>query len=1193
MVTIMGAPGAVFPAAQVEIRNLYTEQTVYVSAGLTGAFTAEIFGPGNTPFWISPSNGVPNSLRYLPGSLPGGPGTIIYGAPPEARTQSDPVTQIIIDGQLSDWSAYPQADIGENHSALVNRESLYIAIPEWTQPGSQLVLTYTIDDATYELVVDPALPQAALLRQIAPFDRDRGTVAASAVAHDSPGVVEVRIPLGVEAESAVLERVVIRSNETILFENTLGAVLPVYDEHDGIVYPGGPLAGDVRRFSIAGPIAQGESVWSAIGRIETLSPEPGSTVMLELDATLNLPNLPESLVGLSLIGEIGLQPVVVSEENVAALLSNNGWSNVLTASGLAVDNLHGDLPLGSVVVPAAQVVRRGNQLVAGFRFKLEIPQDLPDGLYVPTFQGRAQIGDSDVFAWEDNGVFGTGTSSSRVRLVRLPLVMNIGLVSDVRMLWTLFYDHPSDGSRGVLPEEDHGGEALSNRVRFNSPTYVLPPGSYPIEPYLPNLMPNDFDVTAAPLLPVLFPGGRLSAAVTYPDGTVDNLPDAAITQNRLSTSAFVERERFGGQSPVDVYRLTTGNPSYTSYGFNDYGEYEISLTGGFEDIYGNRYEGGGTFELLIAELLDLTPGVLPGTPFHVGDAFFPGGHVSPGVPAGVDIRLRVFTSDGQIAEHVFEGVQANRYGYFLADEAFRFDVPGEYIVDYEARYEDLQGRLWAASLRSAGVIASPQSQHVAHGRSGVPGYTEIFVEDYRPAWFTSALYPPDLDLESLYYPYFGGDVAIIHDGLEGGIHPVLTVQDLSGSYESWLRGTIPGYVSSDGLTLDSLAAVEELPVIPVLGGPDSIFDVSLAPEWVVNEAHTYISAVRPDVTVRQYVAGSDHPALPLYWDSDDPYNQQIGAGVTGDRPGDYFFLFGGTVVRNAEANIESITPYASLAIVGNVNDTPRIVPPYRGATGGPGGEPMMEVHDEPVDLFFHPTGMRPGQVMTVGDRFAVAGQAAPTLESLVSVVVTSPEGEGRSFSGETSPTGYFYDPAQDFAVDEVGVWTVQITVTPAGFSSAGRVEPPLPEGGVLGTINRTFSVFVLPENAPALEWSQEGDIDTEFRAGIPFNFGFELPVDWSDPRMFYAVTTSSYVLDSGEIRRAGNSFLYQYSPALLANTFPNLEFEGGGEGASAADVVTLTFVLTGIEPDGTQAIRSRTFTIMHDRLISFVGVAGE
>ena len=57
------------------------------------------------------------------------------------------------------------------------------------------------------------------------------------------------------------------------------------------------------------------------------------------------------------------------------------------------------------------------------------------------------------------------------------------------------------------------------------------------------------------------------------------------------------------------------------YHFTDYGEYAIEMTGTVEDIYGNQYDGGGTYTVYVAEPLDLEPATLPMTPLQVGDTF--------------------------------------------------------------------------------------------------------------------------------------------------------------------------------------------------------------------------------------------------------------------------------------------------------------------------------------------------------------------------------------------------------------------------------------------------------------------------------------------------------------------------------------------------------------------------------------------
>ncbi|PJF21984.1 MAG: hypothetical protein CUN56_08310, partial [Phototrophicales bacterium] len=1121
IVTISGAAGSVFPAAQVAIKNLYTEEVVYTTAGFTGTFTAQIYGPGITPFWISPAQSIPSNLRNQPGVLPGGPGTIVYGTALQPRSQAT-ITQLIIDGDLEDWEAYADANLRGDLFALTNTESFYLAARKTILQGSQWVIVFSIDSTKYELVIDPFVPQAALIREVEPNIEDLGTLAVYVA--NTPETIEVRIPLNSLdplIETATLEQAFIRTGEDVEDVDTIQVAIPAYDEVDGIVYDGGRMQGDFTRFTVAGPLAQGASTWTATGRINQLTFEPGDTVSLELDLTLNVPDLAASQVGLSLIGELSLQPVTVGEngeQNIPALHTNNGWSNVMTPSRLAINNLRGDVVLGQATVPAAQLIRKGDNVLAGMRFTLTLPRTLPSGLYIPTFTGYAQIGDGNLFRWVDNGAFGAGDGVSRLPLTRLPIVLNIGDIASPRLTWTLFYDTPSDGSRGIIAQQDQQYVALSNRVRFNSQTYILPPGEYSIEPYLLNQMPNDYDTTTAPLLPLLFPGGRVKATITRPDGDVDDLPDAAIVQNRLSTDAIDERDRFGAQTPLDTYQLQTATQMYNAYPFDQYGDYAIRLTGNVEDIYGNRYQSGGDYHLLIAEMLDLTPGVLSGSPFFVGDLVFIGGRVAPAFPAEVEVTVRLFPLDGDVIEQTFTGT-ADSYGFFALGD-YVFEEPGEYLIDYEARYTDNQGRLWAASLRSAGVVAQPQTSLIAHGKRGIDG----FVSEYRPAWFNTAQYPPPESLSNAVprpnMPYFIGDVAYIQDSRDSGLYTSLTVQDTTGRYRDWLLGTVdPNYISYPyRLSLSRLSAIDELPFMPVLGGGATTFEPALLSDFIVNQAYAYISVTRPDITLRQFVLGRDDEGINLYFDGDDPFNGQIGAGANGLREGDYAFVFGGGVVHNAEAGIREVVPYASFMTVVDEDTPAGVYPPYRGAAGGAHAGALIIADDTEFDIFFHPTAVRPGQVMMLGADLVFAGQVAPTLRSYVEIEVTSPSGQVYTQSGYTNNLGYYYVP-DTITLNESGRWQVEIVTLPAGVTSAGIPLEPLPRGGVLGATNNLFDVYVVPEDAQTLELtSGGGDIERAYGAGTAFNLTWQIPPDWTGVRAYHTVSTPSYVLSDGTLQ---------------------------------------------------------------------------
>jgi len=166
------------------------------------------------------------------------------------------------------------------------------------------------------------------------------------------------------------------------------------------------------------------------------------------------------------------------------------------------------------------------------------------------------------------------------------------------------------------------------------------------------------------------------------------------------------------------------------------------------------------------------------------------------------------------------------------------------------------------------------------------------------------------------------------------------------------------------------------------------------------------------------------------------------------------------------------------------------------------------------------------------------------------------------------------------------VWTVEINVRHEGETSAGIIEPPPPTGTVLGTTGGRFEVYVLPSDSPPLEWNDPRS-DIAIPASVAYNFNFPLPEDWTNVQVYHVVRTPGYLLDDTPLKPSGRSFSFQYNPTNLTRNFPNLENNGQGVGASASDVVTLTFVATGVDGNGQFQIRGRSYTIAHDRLTTF------
>ncbi|MBE0691142.1 MAG: hypothetical protein IH587_13565, partial [Anaerolineae bacterium] len=760
----------------------------------------------------------------------------------------------------------------------------------------------------------------------------------------------------------------------------------------------------------------------------------------------------------------------------------------------------------------------------------------------------------------------------------------------ISLPWALLMNIPSDGSRGVLPA-DTNEYALSNRVHFNSPSYIVPlnadgaPAVYSLEPHLLMQLPNAYDLSAPPLIPLLFPGGRLSVAVEAPDGSVFAPGNLPVLQNQLSSPALDEREQFGRQSPVDTYQLTTLNPAISRFSFSQYGEHIISLTGEFEDIFGNRYTGGGEYHVLVAEMLDLSPAVLSGTPFEVGNALNAGLHIAPAVPAQVTVTVRTYPlSGGAPTEQIYEGT-ANEHGYYFPEAAsFVFDQPGEYVVDYEARYQDSDGRLWAGSLRSAGVIAGDNTDYVAHGARGLANFTQ----GLQPAWYRAErlLEARNQTVSPMIVnaPYHSGDVLWVTDNATSALAPVVNLQDRLGNYENWLLAGVSTDASNYGSAIRRDATIDQLPAA-LLGEDARPYDPtrSASPaSW----GYSYVSVMHPGFSVRQLVSGAALPSLPIWADMQDPVNKQIGAGVTGLTAGDYVFLFGGALVDNPEIDVRASAIYGAVAMIVENDDAngTRIAPPARGADGGADGGALLVIDDAAYDTFFLPTGVQPGDILRTGDTFAFSGQAAPARAARIDVRVTAPDGTVRTFNGRANAIGYYYEPANDFALDESGVWTVDVLVTQDGLTSAGETQPPYLTGGILGAPDGHFSFYVAEPDSTQIEVATRQDI--QIPAALPYNFNFTVPNGWTDVAVYYTLVTPGYLLEQGTLRLSGSSFSYQHNPTNIARRFPNLEVDGRAHGAAASDSRRLTIILVGRDEVGRERTLYRTFTIFHDRLIS-------
>jgi hypothetical protein len=262
-----------------------------------------------------------------------------------------------------------------------------------------------------------------------------------------------------------------------------------------------------------------------------------------------------------------------------------------------------------------------------------------------------------------------------------------------------------------------------------------------------------------------------------------------------------------------------------------------------------------------------------------------------------------------------------------------------------------------------------------------------------------------------------------------------------------------------------------------------------------------------------------------------------------------------------------------------------VMPPGRGLDGGADGGALLTFNGTPYDMVIVPTALQPGDVLALGESFIFSGQIAPTLPADVRITYTKPSGAVIRVEGTANRFGGFFRVGGLQIADEAGVWTARVEVTYAGRTSAGQIAPPGLRGGVIGAVNDTFVFAVVPADANPLPWSA-ALTDSIIAIGSPYNFNFTLPNGWTNIRATAIMTTPGYLLFSEPLRISGRSFSYQYIAADVARRFSIIERDVRTPGSYVSDVRTLTFIVTANNELGEPVVRTRTFTLMHDRLVT-------
>jgi len=768
-----------------------------------------------------------------------------------------------------------------------------------------------------------------------------------------------------------------------------------------------------------------------------------------------------------------------------------------------------------------------------------LPDDLPAGYYRPRIQFNfAGIPSFGPPLRTVNNAFRILNESTSLLLP----IIRVGNPAPPRLYWTLLTDDLSNGTRGVTAIEDRARFGVASRIVTQADTFIVPrthpdtgnPVVYRLEPFAPtvSISNGSTPTSSIPIIPFRFPSGRLTVTVKKPDGSAFTIGPAPFVQSRSRALAFPYGDTISpnGGHIQDAYQLTTMDPRF-EVSFTEDGRHVITMEGTIDDISGNTWSASGTYEVYVARQLSLDTAVLPGTPFEVGDVFAPQIVISPPGPVSVQVRTRLLpnSKSEDTIDTTVHGI-ANNFGYFSSPGGgIKLDQPSEYRVDITASFVDANGDLWMGSRTWGGVVAARAPNIIAHGRRGTDLAFAGSQWFFRPQQTNSS--------DHLRFPFHSGDV--VWAQANDAAIPIITFQDPSGSFLSLLRSRL---IQGDPAEL----VIGQAPLYlsrPDVGGFGA--DPHLDPSKVDIWGYSYTSVQRPLVRVREEILGGNTASA--YWRFNDSYADQAGSRPKGDLPNNFKFQYGGVVLRGSALQRTEYAIYGSTFVLVPDNDPgggSRVFPPFQGNGGGPTGGPLMTLKGKPIDMFFHPTAVRPGSVLETGDTFVMAGAAAPTLPVLVSYSVTSPSGQTRQYSGRANKVGYYYHPEQDFVVTESGIYTVDLKVTYEGEFSAGRVTAPFPSGDLLGTTGGRFYFYVTQRGSERLATNIA---DGFVLPNVPLN------ITASSGEGHVTVTTPGFLMETRAIAGANNSFTYRYDAAAFARDFPLSPTQSG-----TGDMVTIT-----------------------------------
>ena len=720
-----------------------------------------------------------------------------------------------------------------------------------------------------------------------------------------------------------------------------------------------------------------------------------------------------------------------------------------------------------------------------------------------------------------------------------------------KMIWSLFTKQFSNGMQGIIAQEDNSNFQFNSRHVVPA-DFILPAAGQHNPPLTLNLEP-DFPTMLAKnvieleqgakwpfqtMLPLNYIGGELTVKITSPDGKT----------KQIGPSPFAAESETGA---------TTNNPEF-QYTFTQSGKYTVKMEGWIEDIWGNRYNGGGTYVFWVANRLTFATSVKPGTPFTVGEGYPPSAIIHPPCAADISFDIKLFrnSSANDIKQVITKG-KASRFGYFYPREKYEkmiFDSPGEYLATITATYTDEQGNFWMGSQRNGSVVAPQDTKVIVHGVSpadhnmsafskrGNINYEGLISKNNNPEfnnYTVCTLFP---------FPYYSGDVLYVANSFRGdnGMVPGLKV--------SFPSEILPG--QKDDVSPFSTTTNNYQP--------------QGYPEFLDKQCYGYMSAIRSGFVARYMVTQDTSNIWDAYWQSGGNFaGGQINNSYNGDLPQDIYGFLGGIVSKDFSTGINQYGIYASMGV---------IIPKgsYANRVVAPLSEPLVNINGR--DHYITDVGAPlPGMVFETSDILRAGAMIFPPIPGVrCQRIITAPSGKIYDFQGTSNKIGLAKLTAKegaDIPITEPGVYEV---ISSCKFGDK--------QGDIIGSGDGKYYIYAVDKD----------NYTQHFKLTLPPRFKLDykqiLPIKGlidpkiKNPKIYYTIIMPGMIMDEGVLAVNENSFTYNFSARDFAVQFPQYDIVNYNDPCRQmmADTVIFTFFLTGEDKQGQPAHSVQRFILRGD-----------